>query len=711
MKKTLLIMIAIFGFITLSWAAKLTFYDGTILDGKIVKVTEDEVTLQYDFGQIDRQRSQIASITNMDPSEEALFAAIKQNAVPERQEQIVSFNSQPVRQERDTYAVADSQKGLLHSDQADTEEDNLESGDLRKSVMNSLAALKESLKVQYEKEKNELIQSFERERNLLGNKLEELSGNNSRLKEELESEKLKTSALTVRLEEQRNMNNQHQESIVEFKNELAQAHENSLKTEVVFTEKMQAALKNNREAYEKEKRSLIDDYDARNSELEKEWARANKKILELAREKTDLEARLAATEKLSDQTGKALSILEREFDKYKKDMKQNHAELKASAEKEKGALEKLLNSSGESFVRIRDENTALQEKNTQSQEQIESLKTQIESLNDKIEFLENEKRKNQAEILRVYEKIKQTKEENKQEREKLLKSLIQGAMEKKKQAGYSGAAASLQTADDSSLLGRRGMMELFQDDLNAMRSQLEKMKKHVARLNEENAFLKTIAQRKSREMNQLEAELGDARTNIIRLEEEKTNLKIEMDKTVKRIRMEDKLHYERERDQIAKEHDRSVHSLESRIRELEDRISGASASHPEPLQEEEEDVLSFPFLLPERRPEMKVSTKQDVILKRPSQPAPEEITAIQRSSSIKVNVGTVSDIEPDFNRIYIETKEIVREGDMLYFLTDKGEEVPLSVIKVFKDLNGAIAEIRDPQKIQGLKIQATVYAR
>ena len=83
----------------------------------------------------------------------------------------------------------------------------------------------------------------------------------------------------------------------------------------------------------------------------------------------------------------------------------------------------------------------------------------------------------------------------------------------------------------------------------------------------------------------------------------------------------------------------------------------------------------------------------------------------QSASPIKVNVGTISDIETEFNRIYIETKEIVREGDLLYFMNDKGEEVSLSIIKVFKDLNGAIAELRDPQKIQSLKTQATVYAR
>ena len=54
-------------------AALITFHDGTTLEGKLVEATVDEVVLQYNFGQVRRRHSQIASITNLSTEEDAIL--------------------------------------------------------------------------------------------------------------------------------------------------------------------------------------------------------------------------------------------------------------------------------------------------------------------------------------------------------------------------------------------------------------------------------------------------------------------------------------------------------------------------------------------------------------------------------------------------------------------------------------------------------------
>ena len=76
-----------------------------------------------------------------------------------------------------------------------------------------------------------------------------------------------------------------------------------------------------------------------------------------------------------------------------------------------------------------------------------------------------------------------------------------------------------------------------------------------------------------------------------------------------------------------------------------------------------------------------------------------------------LNVGQISQIETEFNRVYLDTTESLQTGDRLFATLQTGEEVALKVLKTYPVLNGAIAEVLEPGKTPILKVQDPVFIR
>jgi len=171
---------------------------------------------------------------------------------------------------------------------------------------------------------------------------------------------------------------------------------------------------------------------------------------------------------------------------------------------------------------------------------------------------------------------------------------------------------------------------------------------------------------------------------------------------LREIREEAKQNLKKEKEELQQHFNQALSSMEQKIAQIEPDMSLDSADLDLGYLSEEPSSADN---LPER-PTARSETENPAYI-------PETKALPETDSSedkVTLVIGTVSQVEPEFSRIFIDIKEKIKEGDKVYVSTPKGEAA-FTVIRIYEALNGAIAEIRDPKKIQNVDVNDKVYIR
>ena len=700
-------------------AALLTFHDGTTLEGKLVGATIDEVVLQYNFGKVRRRHSQIASITNLSTEEEAILEKGKLGASAVKN--------------------ADPEPGQNASQTPPEEIPSAGSEDLQKTAYQSLLLLKEKLEDRYQKQRREYEQNFRKEQEFLESKLEELAKSSTELKNDLEIEKKRSGTLDARLQEQTRIAKESEQSIAQLKQELSEANQTKVRAEVDAGEKLQKAVAQNKEWFAKEKASLMESQNARVADLEAQLSEANKKLLDLSNDTSAVTSKCAEAEKLAEQTGAAMKALEKEYDDYKKENEESLAAIQESSKKDRASLEKLLTNGAQSASQYKKQAEKLQEENKGLHETTEALERELVAQKSEIETLRQEKEMHQQAVLKETEKAREMEKQIQKEKENLLKSLVDKVMTENKKEEANTAAALTDSDEDPSRSEeeipakeekKSELFQWFRKDMSRLNEDLEKTKNELHSTKKDNEVLQSTVTEHQAKLQQAEEEKKQSDEKVSQLEKEKQELKSEMEGVLKEIREESHKNLESPKEELHKQYDQLLKSLESKW----NAPVPADKHSPDNSTPAEDSSAALQVLTmdpgtetpkPDSSTAKSKNKKKSRKKEKPPQEAPtsemktEETKSAEDSaatpspavnSGVKLDVGQVSQIDSDFNRIYIDVKEKVQEGDKVYVKSLQGE-VPFKIVKVIEALNGAVAEALDVQKMTALKVNDLVYVR
>jgi chromosome segregation ATPase len=654
------------------WCARLTLEDGSVLEGTIRSITPDSIIVDHDSGSETHPLSGIRSISQLTPREKPILLAA-----------------------------------------APLPDISVESGstEIEKSAFNSLLRLKTRMRDRFELEKRKLIDSFAHEKTFLEENLKILATRHAALNERFEKARAEISTLKIQLEEKDARIKKFETEILNLKKELDYVSEMRLKGEVASAEKLQNALLRNKRLLDKEKQSLIATFEDQISEFERQLNEANLKILELSNQKSDLSARLANAEKLADQNGAALKARENELERYRKNTEERIERIRTEKDQDRVALEKMLNQSAENILELKNRVKMLEEENAYLKDRKALLEKKLEDSAGEIDSLTAERERQEQKLLEAVKKQQDLREQIREEQEKVLETLVQSVMMEHGPGGTGGDASpegALREKAEEALLrarvagkeevmaGRSALFEIFKQDLSRTQQRLEETRQELERLRRENTELRLNVKRSDFQKRELERRKKEAQEQARQFQEEKKEIKTNVEQILDEIRRETEEKLEQDKKSLRNEFHQAIDTMESRFSGME-----MDMELDEPAADL--DYLSEPAASPDTAGE-KASTSPV-----PGEAFPARDTE-SSSAPMTLDVGTVSQVEPEFSRIFIDTREKVREGDKVYVSTEQGE-VEFSIIRIYEALNGAIAEIKEPAQIRHVEINDRVYVR
>ncbi len=713
-------------------AAIFTFSDESKLEGKIKDAKNDRIIIETEFGDIERMRSDIFSMTDLSSEETKILEnnpppadspaenspkemVHEQEKTAENSEQTVSpsqnseenvsplplpLNIAPVEPVKNI-ALSSTLNAL---EENDSEEESNETDSLEQSAYNSLLLLKNKLSKNFESRQNALIQSFERERVLLEKNLRDLNQKYNQLKESSQEKDLQINTLTSQMEQYKEQELKSEDSIVVLKKQLQELEEKIIRADINRTEDIKNALTKNKELLDKEKRALTESYEGQIAELKKQLESSSQKALEVTRANSQLSEKLAASEKNLELSQSALNSKEKELETFKADIKKQFGEFSEKTSSDKSTIEKTLVSSAETIAHLREYNSKLNDENTALKEQCHSLKKDVEALKEDLDSLDKEKDQYKQEILNGLDKHRIFKKKTKKRQEKLLQSLVETAMvETEKETPpppdkLSGSdqketsSAEGQTFEPS----RLELLNLLQEDMKELNSKLELSQKNLLKSEKEKSCIKEDLRNAEDQIRFILSEQKLAVEKAKQSEKEKMEMKKQLENLIKEIREEARQNIEKQKEEFKKQFDDSLKSFEAK------NLEAALPDAPEPVDFSDFDI---PASSGKNSPPTTASAEK----KSMSPPVPLPAAAEPKT---KIEIGVVAQIEADFKRVFIDTKEKVNKGDIVYVQTEYGE-APFKIIIVYDDklMKGAIAEIKKKKLLKYIRLKDPAYIR
>ena len=725
MKNKILMLTLLLGLNCCINAAMLTFSDGSQLEGKIKDAKEDKIIIETEFGDIERLRNEIASMTDLSSEETSLLEK------KETSSDIPAGNSaqEPVQEETGevstqteipsqsseaapdlplplNIAPVDPVKSLALSsapdplEEDDSGEENNDLSSLEQSAYNSLLLLKNKLSKNFESRQNTMIQAFEKERILLEKNLRDLTQKYNQLKQSSQGKDLQVSTLTSQMEQYKEQQLKSEDAILAFKKQLQELEEKTVKAEVSRTEDIKNAITKNKELLDKEKQALTESYEGQISELKNQLETSSQKALEIAKTNSQLSEKLADSEKNHELTQTALSAKEKELETFKEDIQKQFGEFSEKTSSDKSTIEKTLVSSGETIAHLRDYNSKLNDENTALKEQCTSQKKELETLKEDIESLEKERDEYKTQILNGLDKHRIFKKKTKKRQEKLLQSLVENAMVETQKETPPAEAPSDQKSPSSEEgktyePSRLEILNLVQEDIKELNSKLELSQKNLLKSEKEKSHLKEDLKDAQEQIKFILSEQKLAEEKTRQAEKEKMELKKQLETLIKEIREEARQNIEKQKEEFKKQFDESLKNFEEK-----NRANALPSSSELPDLSNEENILSSEEALPSPSPSEAEKNLKPLEVAPPAEP------------ETKIEIGVIAQIEADFKRVFIDTKEKVKKGDIIYVHTEQGE-APFKIITVYDDslMKGAIAEIKDKKFLENIKLKDPAYIK
>ena len=733
MKQIILMSILLLGLNCGIHAAIFTFSDESKLEGKIKEAKDDRIIIETEFGNIERMRSDIFSMTDLSSEETNILENKTAPADPpadnslKEPEKELEKAAQPTDQsispsENSEENISPSPLPLniapvepvknielssslkMPEDNDSEEESSNVTDDIEQSAYNSLLLLKTKLSKNFESRQNTMIQSFEKERILLEKNLRDLNQKYNQLKESSQQKDLQINTLTSQMEQYKEKELQSEDSIVVLKKQLQELEEKIIKADINRTEDIKNALTKNKELLDKEKGALTESYEGQIAELKKQLESTSQKVLEVTKANSQLSEKLAACEKNYELTQSALNSKEKELETFKADIKKQFGEFSEKTSSDKSTIEKTLVSSAETIAHLREYNSKLNDENTALKEQCLSLKKDVEALKEDLDSLDKEKDQYKQEILSGLDKHRIFKKKTKKRQEKLLQSLVENAMvETEKETPP--PADTIPTSDPEKTSSAEGqtfepsrleLLNLLQDEMKELNSKLELSQKNLLKSEKEKSCIKDDLRNAEDQIRFILSEQKLAVEKAKQSEKEKAEIKKQLESLIKEIREEARQNIEKQKEEFKKQFDDSLKRFEKKNLE---------ATLPEPSEPVDLSDDDLPAESEKTRPPPPASEVKKSVTPPASQPLPAE-------PKTKIEIGVVAQIEADFRRIFIDTKEKVTKGDIVYIQTEYGE-APFKIITVYDDklMKGAIAEIKKKKLLKYIRLKAPVYIR
>jgi len=665
MVKRYLFVFLILSLINYTQAAIIRFNNGHTITGKLKEITQDKIFFENNSLIEECDRNEIVSMTSL----------------TEDEKKIVSTFYSP-------------------------EETNDIKNEMESTAFDTLLLFRSKLQAKFDEEKSVIKENFLQEKNFLEKNIEILAQKLAISHDQLNQYISKNKAFHLEQEENSNLIKRYEQDIINLKNELSYVTEARLKAEVATVEKIQKAISRNKMLSEKEKRSLINSYESQISEFEKQLSDSNIKILKLAKTNSDLSAKLANAEKLSDQNGSALIAMEKQFKSYRKEIENNKLLAKEKAKQSQFALEKMLSNSADKLATFTNEIKMLNEEITFLKDENQSKKESLKNKNNEITVLEEENKKYKEEMLKSIKKQQELKLSIKEKQKNMLKSLIDAAVI---ETGVDGIPKNI-TEDARKVLynakmkgkidalkNRNALFDLFQNDISKLSTELDQTKKELSTLQNNNNSLKTNLQKSEYQVDQLVHENKQAKELANQFKEEKESIKNDVQQILEDIRKE-------AREELKKHKEELQDSFQQAVKSINQQSNKPTPGYYEDL-DISNDIYDTPSIKEDKTSLSEISQNEESIAEQKV-----EIEAKPQDSNnrVSIEIGIISQIEPEFSRVFIDTKEILKEGDMLYIPTKEGD-ISLTILKIYPALNGAIAEISNPDFINNIKVKNKVY--
>lgn len=732
MKRKIWMLVLILGFHFGIHAALLTFSDGSKLEGKIKDAKEDRIIIETEFGDIERMRSEIFSMTDLSAEETTLVekntfaeatSAESSTEKPAQTEDSSMTSAEPENEAEASEPASDLPlplnippvepvKSLTLSstlstlEESDSNEDSNDLSEIEQSAYNSLLLLKTKLSKNFESRQSSMIQSFEKERLLLEKNLRDLTQKYNALKQSSQEKDLQISALSSQLGQYKEQQIKSENSIVNFKKQLQELEEKTVKAEINRTEDIKNALTKNKELLNKEKQALTESYEGQVAELKKQLETSSQRALELAAANSSLSEKLSASEKNHELTQSALAAKEKELEAFKADIKKQFGEFSEKTSSDKSTIEKTLVSSAETLAHLREYNSKLNDENSALKEQCSSQKKDIQALKEDVEYFEKERDQYKKDLLEDMDSHRIFKKKTKKRQEKLLQSLVENAMvETQKENPPADTEFASGEKPPSSAEGqtfepsRLEILNLMQEDMKELNSKLQTSQKSLLKSEKEKSHLKTDLKEAQDQIRFMLSEQKQAEEKARQIEKEKTELKKQLENLIKDIREEARQNIEKQKEEFKKQFDDSLKNFEQK------NMEATIEPPPDMKNSSAEDAL---FSTEEALP-LPSSSEIEKSLASPAraEPPPEEEPA-----PTKIEVGHISQIETDLRRVFIDTKEKIKKGDLVFVQTEQGE-VPFKIITVYDDslMKGAIAEIKNRKLLSFIKLNDPAYIK
>lgn len=664
----------ILSLISYAQAAIIRFNNGSTISGELKEITQDKIFFENNSLMEERDRNEIISMTSLTENEKELVNAFYS---PDE---------------------TDPQK---------TTEVNSVKNEMENAAFDTLLLFRSKLQAKFEEEKSVIKAKFLQEKNFLEKNIEILAQKLAQSHDKSNNSISENKALHLKQQEDKALIARYEQNIINLKNELSYITEARLKSEVATVEKIQKAIVKNKKLIEKEKQSLINSYESQINDFEKQLSDSNIQILQLAKTNSNISAKLANAEKLSDQNGSALIAMEKQFKSYKKEIENKKLISKEKTKQSQLALEKMLSNSADKLNDLTNEIKMLNEEITFLKDENKSKKMALQIKKDEITTLEADNKRYKEEMLKSMKKQQELKLSIKEKQKNMLKSLIDAAVI---ETGVDGIPQNI-TKDAKTALynaklkgkidalkNRNALFDLFQNDIGKLTSELDQTKKELNAMQNHNVSLKTNLQKSEYQLDQLVHENKQAKELANQFKEEKNIIKSDVQQIIEDIRKEARENLEKQKEELQNSFQKTVDTINQQNKQQVDLGSYEDLDISNDIYEDPNKTDESPYI-----PELIPAEKQIELNEKV-----EDIKAPETTDRVSIEVGVISQIEPEFSRVFIDTKEILKEGDILYTPTKNGD-ISLTILKIYPALNGAIAEISDPGLIDNIKIKNKVY--
>ncbi len=238
-----------------------------------------------------------------------------------------------------------------------------------------------------------------------------------------------------------------------------------------------------------------------------------------------------------------------------------------------------------------------------------------------------------------------------------------------------------------------------------MTSELDQTKRELNALQNQNVSLKTNLKKSEYQLDQLVHENKQAKELANQFKEEKNIIKSDVQKIIEDIRKEARENLEKQKEELQNSFQKTVDTINQQNKQQVNLGSYEDLDISNDIYEDPNKTDESSYI-----PELSSAKKQIKLNEKIEEEVEytEGIEAPETIDRVSIEVGVISQIEPEFSRVFIDTKEILKEGDLLYTPTKDGD-ISLTILKIYPALNGAIAEISEPGLIDNIKIKNKVY--